>query len=157
MATLAESIDQLEAMPEFLDTALSVVSEEQLRFKPSQDAFSLVEHACHLRDLEREGYVVRVRRMIGEARPALAGFDGAAIAAQRDYMAQDAKAAAQEFAAARRELVGLLAPLTEQDLAREGTFDGDPITFRDVIAMMVEHDRGHRDEIEQLMDAIEEP
>ena len=157
MATLAESIDRLEAMPEFLDTALSVVSEEQLRFKPSQDAFSLVEHACHLRDLEREGYVVRVRRMIGEARPALAGFDGAAIAAQRDYMAQDAKAAAQEFAAARRELVGLLAPLTEQDLAREGTFDGDPITFRDVIAMMVEHDRGHRDEIEQLMDAIEEP
>jgi len=157
MATLAESIDQLEAMPEFLDTALSVVSEEQLRFKPSQDAFSLVEHACHLRDLEREGYVVRVRRMIGEARPALAGFDGAAIAAQRDYMAQDAKAAAQEFAAASRELVGLLAPLTEQDLAREGTFDGDPITFRDVIAMMVEHDRGHRDEIEQLMDAIEEP
>jgi hypothetical protein len=156
VATLAESIDALEAMPEFLDTALDVVSDEELRFKPSPDAFSLLEHACHLRDLEREGYVVRVRRMIAETRPALEAFDGAAIAAQRDYLAQDAKAAAQEFAAARRELVGLLAPLTETDLAREGTFDGEPITLRDVIAMMVEHDRGHRGEIEELMDAIEE-
>jgi hypothetical protein len=156
VATLAESIDALEAMPEFLETALDVVSDEELRFKPSPEAFSLLEHACHLRDVEREGYLVRVRRMIGETRPALAGFDGAAIAAERDYMAQDAKRAALEFAAARRELIGLLAPLTEDDLAREGTFDGEPVTFRDVVAMMVGHDRGHREEIEELMDAIEE-
>lgn len=154
--SLNEAIERLDAMPEFLDTALAVVSGEQSRFKPSPDVFCLLEHACHLRDLEREAYLVRVRRMIGEARPALAGFDGAAIAAQRDYMSQDAKTAAQEFAAARRELVGMLAPLTEQDLSREATFDGEPITFRQVIGMMVEHDRGHREEIEALMDAIEE-
>ena len=155
MAALAESIERLAAMPEFLETALDIVSPELLRFKPSADAFSLVEHACHLRDLEREGYVVRVRRMIAEANPALEGFDGAAVARSRGYLAQDAKVAAQEFAAARRELLGMLAPLTQDDLAREATFDGERITFGDLIAMMVEHDRGHRDEIEELMDAIE--
>jgi hypothetical protein len=157
MSTLSESIGRLKAMPEFLQAALEVASEAQLRLKPSADAFCLLEHACHLRDLEREGYLVRVRRMIGETRPALESLDGAAVAAQRGYMSQDAKAAAQEFAAARRELVGMLAPLTDQDLAREATFDGEPVTFRDVVAMMVEHDRGHRAEIEDLMDAIEEP
>ena len=153
--SLADSIDRLGAMPEFLDTALEVVTPEQLRFKPAPDTFSLVEHACHLRDLEREGYAVRVRRMVAEPNPALEPFDGTAIAAARDYLSQDAKIAAQEFAAARRETLGMLAPLTEGDMARIGTFGGEQITFGRLIAMMVEHDQGHRDEIEELMDAIE--
>jgi len=155
MLALSRAIDALDAMPEFLDTALDIVSGDDLRFRSSADAFSLVEHACHLRDLEREGYLVRVRRMIGEKNPALEPFDGADVARSRDYLAQDAKIAAQEFAAARREVTGLLAPLTEADLAREATFGGERVTFADVIAMMVEHDRGHREEIEELMDAIE--
>ena len=63
MLALSRAIDALDAMPEFLDTALDIVSGDDLRFRSSADAFSLVEHACHLRDLEREGYLVRVRRM----------------------------------------------------------------------------------------------
>jgi DinB family protein len=155
MLALSQAIEALEAMPEFLDTALDIVSGDDLRFRPSADTFSLVEHACHLRDLEREGYLVRVRRMIGEKDPALEPFHGSDVARSRDYLAQDAKIAAQEFAAARREVTGLLAPLTEADLAREATFGGERVTFADVIAMMVEHDREHREEIEELMDAIE--
>jgi DinB family protein len=155
MLALSQAIEALEAMPEFLDTALDIVSGDDLRFRASADTFSLVEHACHLRDLEREGYLVRVRRMIGEKDPALEPFHGSDVARSRDYLAQDAKIAAQEFAAARREVTGLLAPLTEADLAREATFGGERVTFADVIAMMVEHDRGHREEIEELMDAIE--
>jgi len=155
MTSLAGSIDRLEAMPEFLETAIEVVTEEQRRFSPAPGTFSLLEHACHLRDLEREGYLVRVRRMIAEKNPALESFDGAAIAKSRNYLSQDAKIAAQEFAAARREVAGLLAALTEQDLAREASFDGQRITFGDLVSMMVEHDQEHRDEIEALMDAIE--
>ena len=155
MTSLAGSIDRLEAMPEFLETAIEVVTAEQLRFRPAPETFSLVEHACHLRDLEREGYIARVRRMIAEKNPALENFDGDAVAKARNYIAQDAKVAAQEFGAARRETTGMLAALTEADLAREASFDGARITFGELIAMMVEHDQGHRDEIEALMDAIE--
>jgi DinB family protein len=153
---LAESIERLDAMPEFLDAAIDAAGPGNLLHPPSPGEFSLVEHACHLRDLEREGYLVRVRRMLTEQAPALQPFDGAAVAAERNYREQDARLAAQEFGAARRELVGLLAPLTEQDLAREGTFDGEPVSFGDVIAMMVEHDRGHREEIEGLIDSLED-
>ena len=155
MMALAESIERLESMPEFLETALEVVSGEALRFRPSPGDFSLVEHACHLRDLEREGYLVRIRRMIAEKSPTLEPFDGAAVARERDYASQDAKIASQEFAAARREVTGLLAPLTLSDLGRDAMFGGKRVTFHDLVAMMVEHDRGHREEIEQLMDAIE--
>lgn len=154
---LAESIERLDAMPEFLEAAIDAAGHrENLLFQPAPGEFSLVEHACHLRDLEREGYLVRVRRMAAEKAPALQPFDGAAIAAARNYREQDARIAAQEFGAARRELVGMLAPLTEQDMAREGTFDGEPVSFGDVIAMMVEHDRGHREEIERLIDRLED-
>ena len=152
----AESIEHLEAMPEFLEAALVAVEPEDLAARPDAEEFSLVEHACHLRDLEREGYLVRVRRMLAEKLPDLAPFDGTAVAAARDYLSEDARSAARDFAATRREVVGLLRPLTDDDLRREGTFGGKRICFGDVVAMMVEHDRGHREEIERLMDSLEE-
>jgi hypothetical protein len=150
---LGETIEQLGGMPAYVEGAIAAAPPDKLRHKPSPDEFSLLEQACHLRDLEREGYLVRVRRMLAEKRPALESFDGAAVAAQRDYLSQDARIAAQEFSAARRELTGLLAPLTASDLAREGTFDGRAITLGELLAMMLEHDRGHRIEIEALLAA----
>ena len=152
----AESIERLEGMPEFLEAALVAAAPEDLPARPDEEHFSLVEHACHLRDLEREGYLVRVRRMLSEKSPDLVGFDGDAVAAARDYRSQDGRQAARDFAAARREVLALLSPLTADDLRREGTFAGKRICFADVVAMMVEHDREHRDDIERLMDAIEE-
>ena len=152
----AESIERLAGMPEFLEAALVAVEPEDLLARPGDDGFSLVEHACHLRDLEREGYLVRVRRVLSEKSPDLQGFDGTAIAAARDYRAQDARAAARDFSSTRREVVALLQPLTADDLRREATFGGSRICMSDLVAMMVEHDREHREEIERLMDSLEE-
>jgi len=149
--TLRETLERLGAMPAFVEAALHEAGEENLGLRPSGDTFALVEQACHLRDLEREGYLVRVRRMLAESEPALEPFDGGAIAAARDYPSQDARRAAREFAAARHELTRLIAPLTPQQLRLEGTFGGRRVCFADVIAMMVEHDAGHRAEIEQLL------
>src|SRR6187402_2320618 len=115
---LAEAVERLESMPVLLATALASVSAEGLLRQPTPGAFSLTEHACHLRDLEREGYLVRVRRMLAESAPALEPFDGDAVAAARDYPRQDAFAAAREFAAARAASLALIARLTPQELAR---------------------------------------
>jgi hypothetical protein len=153
---LADAIERLESMPAFLDAALEAAGVEALAERPGPDEFSLAEHACHLRDLEREGYLVRVRRLLSEERPVLAPFDGAAVARSRNYLTQDARLAAAEFAAARRETTGLLAPLTPDDLAREASFEGKRVSFADVIAMMLEHDVAHRDEIERLIEHLED-
>src|SRR5688500_15233315 len=153
---LAASIERLESMPGFLAAALDAADPADLLYTPAPGELSLTEQACHLRDLEREGYLVRVRRMLTEVRPDLEGFDGAAVAASRDYASQDAKRAAQDFAAARRELTALLQPLTAADMKREATFEGKPVCFGDLVSMMVDHDRGHREEIERLMDDVEE-
>ena len=152
---LADAVARLAAMPAVLDAAIASVEPADLVRQPAPGEFSLVEHACHLRDLEREGYLVRVRRMLFEHRPALEPFDGGAIASARNYPAQDALAAARAFAFARSEVLALIAPLTPAELAREGTFSERRVCFADVIAMMVEHDRGHRAEIEQLLARME--
>ena len=151
----AEALELLAAMPTFVEAAVDSVPPDVLRHKPSPGDFSLLEQACHLRDLEREGYLVRVRRMLTEHVPALDGFDGAAVAAARDYAAQDGRAAAHDFAAARRELVTMLSALTPADLAREAQFAGRRICLADLVAMVVEHDRGHRDEITALLETRE--
>ena len=150
---LAEAVSALASMPSFLSSALASVPATELARQPSPGQFSLVEHACHLRDLEREGYLVRVRRMLAEREPALEPFDGGAIAAARDYPRQDAFAAAREFAAARAESLALIARLGPSELAREGTFGGERVCFADVVAMMVAHDGEHREEISRLLAA----
>lgn len=149
-----EAIERLAGMPSFLEAALDAASGDELAFRPGEDEFSLVEQACHLRDVEREGYLVRVRRILAEDSPALEEFDGAAVARERDYLAQDARAAARDFAQARRSLTALLAPLGGAELNRIATFAGRRITLEDLIAMILEHDRGHREEIENIVDAL---
>jgi len=151
---LTEAIERLAAMPAFLEAALEAASGEEIAFRPGEDEFSLLEQACHLRDLEREGYLVRVRRILAEDDPVLEGFDGAAVARERDYLSQDARAAARDFAQARRGLTALLAQLDPAQLKRAATFDGKRVTLLELVAMILEHDRGHREEIESIVDAL---
>src|SRR3954464_4816600 len=148
---LPEALKRLAEMPRILHAALVDGSAEELRIRPDADSFCLIEHACHLRDLEREGYAIRLRRMLGEQHPALAEFAGDVAARERDYMAQDAHQAAAEFAIVRRTLIERAESLTSAQMARTGVFLGHTLTVCDLLAMMVEHDRGHREEIAALV------
>jgi hypothetical protein len=148
---LAEQVRLLRAMPAELEAALARMPAARWSTRPSAQAFSLVEQACHLRDLEREGYLVRVQRILAERNPDLAGFDGAAVAAARDYRLQDARAAVRDFANARVQTTELLAATTRRELDRTASFGGKRISLRDVVSMMLEHDAEHRREIEGLL------
>ena len=152
---LSASIAALASMPGFVDSMLARVPRGRWAERPAPDAFSLVEHACHLRDLEREGYLARVHRVLEQETPWLAGFDGAAVARSRDYASQDGKLAAQQFAAARGEAIALLTATTPADLQRTAMFMDERITLADLVGLMVEHDREHRDEMGALADALE--
>jgi hypothetical protein len=155
---LAEALDRLATLPAFLEQVLAGRTREQLRRRTAAGGgFALVEHACHLRDLEREGYLARVRRILAEDRPVLADFPGDVIARERDYPSQDAFAAAAEFVRARSELIAALALLGPVELCRKAVFDGREITLADLVAMVAGHDRGHRAEIEALVASLEVP
>lgn len=152
---IAQAIERLESMPGFVAAALESAPPGTLGTRAVQGEFALVEHACHLRDLDRDAYLLRVRRILEEPDPVLEPFHGEVIAAERNYRAQDAHRAAREFAAARRELTALLAAASATELQRRATFGERPITLRGLVAMMEEHDRGHREEIERLLDRLD--
>jgi len=147
---MKELLDRIAQMPRFLDEAIESADSGEVPAPGTEDGFSLREQACHLRDLEREGYQVRVRRILAEDVPDLAGFDGGTIAKERNYKAQDARAAARDFSIARAEVVAILSRATPAQLAREATIFGKRITLADLVAMIDEHDEGHRAEIDAL-------
>lgn len=138
-------------MPRLLRAAIVDASPEELRVRTAAESFCLLEHACHLRDLEREGYAIRLRRMLEEERPALAGFEGDVVARERNYMAQDAHQAAAEFAIVRSAFIQRAEAMAAAQMARTAVFMGRTITVCDLLAMMVEHDREHREAIAELV------
>ena len=147
---LPEALKRLAEMPAILRDKVAQATPAQLRQRPNAESFCLTEHACHLRDLEREGYAVRLARMLEETTPLLAGFEGDVVARERDYLSQDAHDAAAQFAAARAAFLSRVEALTGDQMSRTASFMGRTITVCDLLAMMVEHDRGHREEIEAL-------
>ena len=143
-------------MPSFLQAAIVRATPRGLRARTAPDAFCLIEHACHLRDLEREGYAPRLARMLEESTPSLAGFEGDVVARSRNYMVQDPRDAAAEFTVARAAFIARAESLTDAEMARTATFGGRTITVGDLFTMMVEHDEEHRIEIAALVQ-LEEP
>jgi len=145
-------VDRLAAMPRLLQACAERLPRAEWTRQPAAGLFSLVEHCCHLRDLEEEGYTVRLRRMLREAVPVLEDFDGGAVAARRGYPAQDMTQAMQAFAEARGRNLLVLAALDPAGLARTARFgEHGTITIVRLAELMAEHDAGHRGELEDLL------
>ncbi len=151
MENLREVFESLEQAPAFFRQLAQGYPDEDLRWKPSADHFSFVENACHLRDIELEGYGTRIRKLLAETHPQLPDVDGARLARERDYNTQDFGAAIDEFARARAENLRAVSGLSDEQLNRTGILEGvGEITLGKLLLLMDEHDRGHRKELVEL-------
>jgi DinB superfamily len=156
--SIAELVSRLHAMPALLEDCAQALPRSEWTRQPRPGVFSLVEHCCHLRDLEEEGYTLRLRRMLREERPALDDFDGGAVAARRTYPSQDLQEALRAFTDARTANLALLSSLDARSLARTATFgEHGTITVEGLAGLMLEHDAGHRTELEELFRAFGRP
>jgi hypothetical protein len=141
-------LESVSAMPDVLDKAFTGLSAADAR-RAGADGVSPVEQCWHLADLEREGYGVRIRRLLTEDEPALPDFDGERVARERDYRSLSLTEGLAAFRQARTENVAALRRLSDREWERRGTQEGvGRIGLCDVPAMMAEHDAAHRAEIE---------
>ena len=155
---IAELVSRLHAMPALLEDCAKALPRTEWTRQPGPGLFSLVEHCCHLRDLEEEGYALRLRRMLRENGPVLEDFDGGAVAAGRAYPAQDLTKAAQAFAEARSRNLLVLAGLDRDALARTARFgEHGTITVVRLAELMAEHDAGHHTELQDLFRSLGHP
>ncbi len=148
-------IKRLEEIPALMRRMGDGLTAEELKWKPTLEEFSFVEQVCHLRDLEREGYGVRVEKLLTEMQPLLPDFDGARMARERDYNAQDYEAALGEFAEVRQRNVDVVRNLSIDELNRRGTLEGvGEVKLEGLLALMHEHDSGHLDEMRAMRERL---
>jgi len=152
-----EMLSRLETMPAELQAAAVRMGESRWRDAPA-GGFCMIEQAWHLADLEREGYGERIRRLLAEDDPRLPDFDGARVAAERDYRSKPLAEGVAAFAAARAANLARLRAIPVAARARRGRQDGvGPITLADIPRMMREHDDSHREEIAALLAGLTPP
>jgi hypothetical protein len=146
-----EVINFLEETPERIWQLAAQMAGTDLKWKPTDDEFSVVEQVCHLRDIEREGYGVRIRKLLMENEPSLPDIDGSRLARERAYNSQDFEAAFKEFAEARAENVRVMRTLSGDQLNRTGVLEGvGVITLERLLLLMREHDESHHKELSDL-------
>lgn len=149
---------RLQQFPSTLRRMVAGLGEDVLRSKRTEEEFSVAENICHLRDIEREGYSVRLRRLLDEEQPLLPDIDGARLAQERGYNSQPMPSALEDFAAERMCNVGVILGLQTEQLGRSGVLQtvGD-ITVERLLAIMEEHDREHLQLIEEALGPARKP
>lgn len=145
---LYELIGALARTPDTIAAQIANISDEDSRSRKADYEFSVVENICHLRDLEVEGYTVRIGRILNEEQPFLPDIDGGRLAVERDYNKQNIQEALAAFAIARGSNVRELRNLVPEHLTRAGTLEGvGSVTLEKLLVMMQEHDQGHTEDL----------
>jgi len=112
--------------------------------RPAPEAWSVTEIVCHLRDVELEVNLPRLRRVLEESNPFISAIDSDVWATERDYQAQPGPAALAAFVTARRETLAWLNGRSDADWerpARHAIFG--PTTLQELVSFTNEHDRLH--------------
>jgi hypothetical protein len=118
-----QNLAPLEETPKQLKEALRGVPKKLATWTPAPGKWSILEIVCHLRDMEKDAYLERYRRILVEENPRLPDVDGDRYALERDYRSQNLKAALREWLALRRETLKLLQGVKGEQWQRVGTHE----------------------------------
>jgi FMN phosphatase YigB (HAD superfamily) len=135
------------------DLAENIPPEQWMRC-PECDEWSLNEIFCHLRDVELEVNIPRVRTMLEETNPFIAGQVTDDWVQQREYDLQDGHEALLVMTKARSQLVATLSNLSPDDWkrkARHSVFG--PTYLQELVGFVKSHDISH---IQQVVTTITE-
>ena len=146
----AVTLAALRAFPDQLEAHFSAFAPAFQRWAPASwegvpsEALTALEQLCHVRDIEVDGYQVRIRRTLAESTPTLPSIDTDALVVERRYADQDPARVLAAFRTARAQTLALLAGVTEAQLARTAVFEGyGPLTLRSLVHYLCSHDQQH--------------
>ena len=134
----------VKSIPAILLEILSDLSASAWTKSAHPDEWSLVEIISHLRDVEREVNLPRIRTFLNEENPFITADDTDVWAAERGYANQDGEAALRDFISVRMETLRAVKELSDDDWLRSGRHAiFGPITLQEQLGFMAEHDRVH--------------
>jgi hypothetical protein len=154
MATLP-GIGQLETTSDVLRALLEGVTDEQTRWKPGPERWSIAEVLEHLAHVESHGFRVRVERMVREENPLLEAYDQVAYAASGQYSEREAEESFAHFEEQREDNIAYLNGLPLGVVHRTGQHEGiGGITVGQLLNEWAFHDMGHIRQIAELVRVI---
>ena len=146
----AVTLAALAAFPDQLEAHYAAFPPEATRWAPASwdgvpsEPLTAIEQLCHVRDIEIDGYQLRIRRTLAEERPTLASIDTDALVRERAYARDDATRALAAFRAARAHTLEMICGLSDAQLARTAVFEGyGALTLQSLVHYLCSHDQQH--------------
>ena len=112
-------LDRLREFPDRLRALTAGVEDDDLSRAAAGGGWGPVEVFCHLRDIEAL-FIERVGRILTEDDPFLPVVDETLWPIERDYAAQNARIALEQFAENRAKFTRMLSRLDSPDWHRRG-------------------------------------
>jgi len=133
----------LRSSPAVLEGKLINISEDDLDAHSDQQGWSIREVVCHLRDVEIEVNIPRIRKILTNDNPYITGEITDRWASERNYAAQNGKTALISFITARKETLSLLENLViEWDRPARHSIFGS-YTLHELVGVIAGHDKNH--------------
>ena len=148
-----EILKALRAAPAVLEKLVRNLDDATLRARPAPGEWAIVEVVAHLADTE-ERALGRTRAMLEDDMPEMPGYDPAALAEERGYLAMSLPDELARFTVLRGEQVDLLAGLAEHQWQRAGRHEEHgTITVLQLAAHTAGEDADHFAQIARLIPA----
>lgn len=138
---------------EMLREAIKGLTEEELRYKPALDKWSIHQILIHVTDSEVSS-TSRLKKVLAEEEPILISFDQNAWANNLGYDLLDREQYLLLFKLLRSSMQTILDNLTSEQSERVGVYvDQGRFTFKQLLEYRVQHVRDHIAQIERVREA----
>jgi DinB superfamily len=146
-ARRAELVARYKAGHASLLASLAGIDEAGLDARPADGGWTPREVVQHTADSEMTA-AIRLRRLVAEENPLIAGYDGDTFAVRLHYADRPIEPAVDAIAAARSTTAQILDALTEAEWARTGTHtDSGPYGVEKWLETYAVHCDEHADQI----------
>jgi hypothetical protein len=148
-------LSQLEATPGILRALMEGLTDEDTRWKPAPDRFSIAEVLEHLSHTEGHYFRDHAERIAGEENPAFEPYDQEALFAAGQYSGRDPEDSFDHFEEQRELNLEYLRELPESALVRTGAHsDIGAFTLANLLHEWAFHDLGHIRQIAEIVRAL---
>jgi uncharacterized damage-inducible protein DinB len=136
-----------------LREAIEGLAEDELRYKPAPDKWSIHQILIHVTDSEISS-TSRLKKVLAEEEPLLISFDQNAWANNLGYDLMDREQHLLLFKLLRSSMQTILDNLTSEQGERVGVYvDQGRFTFKQLLEYRVQHVRDHLAQIERVREA----
>jgi len=150
-AEFKKHLEAAERSPKEVAAAVSGLSEQVLRYKPSPEKWCVLEILGHLADVEII-YGYRLRQMLADTKPVIAPIDQDAWARNLNYMDCRPSELVAFYGLGRHHNLRLLRSLKPSDLSKSAfhpEIQGE-VTVDNLVERMAGHGATHLQQIEKL-------